>query len=739
MGGERKTREQLVNELAEMRRRLDELEASDAKRRRADEALRKERDRAQRYLDIAEVMLVAINEMGNVALINRKGCKILGYNEEELVGKSWFDTCLPARIREDVRFIFQRLVDGEVEPVEYYENPVQTKSGEERIIAWHNTVVVDEGGDIVGTLSSGQDITERVRSEEERARAEEALRRHTDRLEILHEIDRGILAARSPGAIAQAALGRIRQLVPCRRASVAIFDHGTDQINVLAVNVNGKAMLAEGTSAPVQASFAKELQQGKVKVVEDILALSQLSPIEQALLEEGTRTYVNVPLIVQDRLIGSLNLGASSPKVLTAEHIDIACEVAAPLAIAIQQAGLHAQIQRHAEELEQRVVDRTRELSALYEVTAIANESLDLETTLARSLARVMEAMESVAGVIHLLDEGGERLCLAVQQGLPPSLVAQIESLPPNKGLEGWVIEHGQPLVVPGAPPDPRMVVTSGIVPRTFAGVPMRAGGRALGVLSVLREMEQPEFSEEEIALLASIADQVGGVVESARLRQLAEQAAVMDERRRLARDLHDSVTQSLYSLTLLAETGRRSAKAGDLEGVVDYLGRLGRVAQQALKEMRLLIYELRPLALERDGLAGAVQQRLDAVEGRAGVETRLLVEKDGQLAAPVEEALYRIAVEALNNTLKHAEARLVEVRIRVGDDHAELEVVDDGRGFDPQIVGDTGGMGLITMRERAERVGGTLTILSAPGEGTRVTVVVSSRQRASSGNSANG
>ena len=283
------------------------------------------------------------------------------------------------------------------------------------------------------------------------------------------------------------------------------------------------------------------------------------------------------------------------------------------------------------------------------------------------------------------------------------------------------------------------MVVTSGIVPRTFAGVPMRAGGRALGVLSVLREMEQPEFSEEEIALLASIADRVGGLVESARLRQLAEQAAVMDERRRLARDLHDSVTQSLYSVTLLAETGRRSARAGDLEEVVDYLGRLGRVAQQALKEMRLLIYELRPLALERDGLAGAVQQRLDAVEGRAGMETRLLVEKDGQLAAPVEEALYRIAVEALNNTLKHAEARLVEVRICVGDDHAELEVVDDGCGFDPQMVGDTGGMGLVTMRERAERVGGTLTILSAPGEGTRVTVVVSSRQRASSGNSANG
>jgi signal transduction histidine kinase len=185
--------------------------------------------------------------------------------------------------------------------------------------------------------------------------------------------------------------------------------------------------------------------------------------------------------------------------------------------------------------------------------------------------------------------------------------------------------------------------------------------------------------------------------------------------------------------VTLLAETGRRSAKAGDLESVASYLGRLGEIAQQALKEMRLLIYELRPPALEQIGLVGALQQRLDAVEGRAGVEARLLVEEEGQLAAPVEEALYRIVLEALNNALKHAAATSVTVWIRLDGERTELEVADNGRGFDPAAVSDKGGLGLVTMRERAERLGGTLMITSAPGEGTRVKASVGAGALASS------
>jgi len=204
-----------------------------------------------------------------------------------------------------------------------------------------------------------------------------------------------------------------------------------------------------------------------------------------------------------------------------------------------------------------------------------------------------------------------------------------------------------------------------------------------------------------------------------------AQARAALEERQRLARELHDSVTQSLYSLTLLAEAARRLAGAGDLEQVRALLGRLGETALQSLKEMRLLVYELRPLPLEKQGLAGALQQRLDAVEKRAGIKARLVVEGRLDLPARLEEELYRLVQEALNNALKHAAATSTQVLIRRNGAALELEVADNGRGFDLEAAGDGGGMGMVTMRERAQRLGADLAIDSAPGRGTGVRVRV--------------
>jgi PAS domain S-box-containing protein len=679
--------------------------------KQAEAALRKEQYRVQQYLDVAGVILVALDAQGEITLINRKGIEILGYQTGELIGKNWFDTCLPQRFREDVKAVFARLMAGEVEPVEEFENLVLAKSGEERMIAWHNTVLRDESGQVVGTLSSGKDITERKHTEE-------ALHLYANRLKILHEVEQGILAARSPEAIAQAALGRIRQLVPCQRAGVTLLDVATNELVVLAVDVDAETRIKSGARVSFE-PFEELTAAGQRD--QDALWDTLHSRATEILHVEGIHSFVGVPLISQNELIGSLHLGVNDGSLFSQEHEDIAYQVAGQLAIAIQQARLHEQVQRHAEELERRVADRTRELSAMYEVMAIASQSLDLETMLAQSLERVLEAMKSSAGLIHLLDQEKEVLHLVVHRGVPPDLVDEIKSLPAQNGLARWIIERSEPLVVPDITADPQMNFAARVSAQTYVGVPIRAGGQILGVLSILRRATQPQFDAEEVALLTSIADQVGAVVDSAQLHQLAEQAAVLEERQRLARDLHDSVTQSLYSLTLLTETSRRAAQAGDLESVESYLGRLGEVARQALKEMRLLIYQLRPPVLEREGLVGALQQRLDAVEGRAGVETRLLVGEDVQLTAPVEDALYRIALEALNNALKHAAATSVMVWIHTAGERAGLEIADNGRGFDPAAVRDRGGMGLINMQERAEKLGGTLTILSVPGEGTRV------------------
>jgi PAS domain S-box-containing protein len=208
-----------------------------------------------------------------------------------------------------------------------------------------------------------------------------------------------------------------------------------------------------------------------------------------------------------------------------------------------------------------------------------------------------------------------------------------------------------------------------------------------------------------------------------------AQTRAALEERQRLARDLHDSVTQSLYSLTLLAEAARRWAVAGSLEQVETHLSRLGETAQQSLKEMRLLVYELRPAALEKEGLAGALQQRLDAVEKRAGIKARLLANGLIELPPAVEEGLYRIAQEALNNSLKHARATAVTVTLQREASGVRLEIADNGQGLNPDHLADKGGMGLDNIHERARRLNGRVNIESEPGKGTVVGVLVPGKE----------
>ena len=208
-------------------------------------------------------------------------------------------------------------------------------------------------------------------------------------------------------------------------------------------------------------------------------------------------------------------------------------------------------------------------------------------------------------------------------------------------------------------------------------------------------------------------------------LRERETEKAIADERSRLARELHDSVTQSLYSLTLFTEAARHTAEEEGNETIEQYVRQIGNIGLQALKEMRLLVFELRPPELEKEGLVSALRRRLQAVEGRAGVDARLEVGEIFKLPGNVEQELFRIAQEALNNSLKHASASSVAVYLRKENDKVEMEIVDDGIGFDPQSLPDSGGMGLKSIRERTERLGGSLEIHSIPGDGTRIKVVI--------------
>ena len=225
-----------------------------------------------------------------------------------------------------------------------------------------------------------------------------------------------------------------------------------------------------------------------------------------------------------------------------------------------------------------------------------------------------------------------------------------------------------------------------------------------------------------ELAL--AIERQAAVTVENARLHERARQAAVLEERERLARELHDSVTQSLYAVSLHAEAAARALTEDDVEPVASNLADIRETVQEALAEMRLLLFELRPPLLQQQGLAGALRTRLRAVGARAGLATAFEGDDADRLRPETEQELYRVAQEALNNVVRHAHASRATVRLDVRADWASVEVIDDGVGFEPALRGGDG-YGLPGMRERAERLGGTLRVESAPGAGTRVRVEV--------------
>jgi PAS domain S-box-containing protein len=254
--------------------------------------------------------------------------------------------------------------------------------------------------------------------------------------------------------------------------------------------------------------------------------------------------------------------------------------------------------------------------------------------------------------------------------------------------------------------------------------VPLWAPTGNLGVLVLQRGANARPFGADHQSLAETVAGQIATALSNAALGEQARRSAALAERNRVARDLHDSATQSLYSLVLISSGWAMKAEKGRLTDVPAKFTQLSEIAVQVLKELRLLIYQLRHPELEAAGLVKALEERLAAVEQRANITTTLeVVGEPAGLAAEVEEQLYAMLQEALNNALRHARASSVAVTIRPKADEAVFVVRDDGVGFDPDTP--SGGLGLRSMQERAEKIGARLTIGSQPGQGTLIEIRV--------------
>ncbi|MBI5030972.1 MAG: GAF domain-containing protein [Chloroflexi bacterium] len=257
----------------------------------------------------------------------------------------------------------------------------------------------------------------------------------------------------------------------------------------------------------------------------------------------------------------------------------------------------------------------------------------------------------------------------------------------------------------------------------SLLSVPLKTDTKVIGALDVMNKTGG--FNQDDVRIITLFAYQAAINIEHARLHHQAEQLAVLEERQRLARELHDSVTQALYSVTLYADATRLALSNGQDEAASKNLQELRKVVREAMFDMRLLIYELHPLALEKEGLVAALRARLSSVEERAGFAAKISVEGERRVPLPIEEELYRIAQEGLNNVVKHAKSQNVEIHLRYDEHAVSLTLEDDGIGFDADDAKQGGGLGLRGMQERVRRMGGELELASIPGKGTRLQVAI--------------
>jgi signal transduction histidine kinase len=459
--------------------------------------------------------------------------------------------------------------------------------------------------------------------------------------------------------------------------------------------------------------FRHHFDGSKSIYIKDVSSIPEGSPADQEMLNaSGINSLLLIPVLMDDNLAGVIACSNPDlPRAKSSENIHTTEVIASMLSSLLYREVL-------LNTLEEKVAERTRELSAFFDMAILAGEAEELSDIMQSALVKIMEISASEAAVIHLYDEGRNLMRMNAQRGLPRDVLTRLQKIDLDESMVSWIKDGGDDILLP----DAALLPAAFEIPLFLSSshIALRARGKVQGLLSCYRLSDRP-FSHYQEVFLNAICEQLGMAVENHRLRLKAEEIATIQERQRLARELHDAVSQSIYSLTLFARSGRDALDAGDQAKLQDSLLQIETNSQIALKEMRLLLYQLRSLALTEGGLVQAIESRFGLVERKLGIQASIRIDESLEFDTEAEQELFRLLTEALNNVLKHAAASQVSVSMLAENDHIALVVSDNGSGFDP--AGAFDGMGLQNIRERVSALGGRMEISSQPELGTRLRV----------------
>jgi PAS domain S-box-containing protein len=628
-------------------------------RKRSEEALAHSENRLRMIIETEPECVKVLGPDGSLLEMNPAGLSMIEADSlEQVRGKSVYGYIAPEH-RSDFVALTEDVLRGGSGMLEF---ELVGLKGTRRWLETHAVPLRDAHAGIPGLLAITRDITERKRAEEDLRQSEKLYRT------VIEEVSENI-------CLVDVETARIVGSNPAFRETLGYSAEDLEEMTLYDIVAHDRES--------IEANMRRTAREGRTRI--------------------GERKY--------RRKDGSLVDVEAGGSIILRDGRETICVVA-------HDVTERARAQRLLEE-------RVATLSTIAATLAFDLPTENILSVLAKSAVR---ASTAVACAVVLIDEETDELHLFGSHGLPEGYTNGLQEAY-RAGVQSPSLRAyrtREPVLVR----DVRRYLLSeplyGPIHR-FAReapwdvtyhLPLISRGQALGTIFFFFLPDQ-EPAEDERAFLRAVADQTAVAVENARLLVEARGKAALEERQRLARELHDSVSQALYGIALGAKTARKlvDQSPGLVADPLDYVLSL---AEAGLAEMRALIFELRPESLETEGLVAALQKQAAALRARHEIEVEAILCDEPEASPETKEALYRIAQEALHNTVKHARAGRVKVGMECSPGSVALEVSDDGVGFDVE-EDFPGHLGLRSMRERAARLGGTLELESSAGAGTRV------------------
>jgi PAS domain S-box-containing protein len=567
-----------------------------------------------------------------------------------------------------------------------------------------------------------RDITPQV---EQEALREQEVADRTSELSTLLSVSHKVASTLHLTPLSQLILEELKPVTNYTGASIGMFE-GSDLTLLDSRGPDGSEAVAIGmrlSLLPEGQPIWDRIQRREPVLCADVRGEGTIAAAYRSIMGDRlesapfryVRSWLALPLAVGDRVIGLLSLSQEMPGHYTERHAALALAIADQVAVALENARLYEDAQ-----------EENRKTAALAEIGASVALAGSLETILGRLAGSVIKPTGAIACAVLLLEGDPPRERIAGTHGLDEgwSVAYELAIRRGARSISYQAVLEGRPLVlrdarnvILGIPEwEPIFPFVREVAWDTYVSVPLVARDRTLGSLGICYAAgDKP--TDADLTFLSAVADQAAIAVDNARLFAEVQGKAALEERQRLARELHDSVSQALYGIALGARTAR-SLLDRDPSRLAEPLDYVLSLAEAGLAEMRALIFELRPESLATEGLVAALGRQATLLRIRHGLSVQLEVGTEPEVSLECKEALYRIAQEAAQNIVKHARAAEVQIRLSESDGAICLEVRDDGAGFDS---GGTfpGHLGLRSMEERATWLGGSFELQSTPGKGT--------------------